>query len=83
MGMMLMRFAEFVALRDGVLLPSRPPLKGVPRLNPFPVTQAKRKQMQPKPVRVVNTLKPTVRPVTEIVPPKFVAKLKPTLPHRA
>lgn len=74
-------FAEYVAAREGVLLPNRQPLKGLSRINPLPVTHAQRKRLHAKPVRVVNTLKPTVRPVAEIVPQKFIPKLKPTPPR--
>jgi hypothetical protein len=33
-------FTEYVGLRDGLLLPGRPPAAGMPQINPFPATQA-------------------------------------------
>lgn len=40
--MEVMSFKEYIRLRgvrEGVLLPDRPPLKGTPRINPFPISQ--------------------------------------------
>lgn len=68
-------FSEYVAMREGVLSPTRPPLKSMTRLNALPTTDAHRKRLHPaKPVKVVNMLKPTVRHVTEIVPQKLIPK---------
>jgi len=53
----------------------------MPRINALPATDAHRKRLQPKPVKVVNTLRPTVRHVTEIVPQNIIPKLKPTPPQ--
>ena len=66
---------------EGVLSPTRPPLKGMPRINTFPGTDGQRKRLHVKSVKVVNTLKPTVRHVTEIVPQHMVAKLPPATPR--
>jgi hypothetical protein len=34
-------FTEYVGLREGLLLPDRPPAPGMSRTNPFPATQAR------------------------------------------
>jgi hypothetical protein len=34
-------FTEYVGLREGLLLPDKPPAPGLPRLNPFPATWAR------------------------------------------
>jgi hypothetical protein len=38
-------FAEYVAAREGVLWASRPPLKGMSRINTSPFTTVRRKRM--------------------------------------
>jgi hypothetical protein len=45
----MMSFKEFVAMKVGLLLPARPPAKGLSRINPFPTTNAHRKRMKPCP----------------------------------
>ena len=47
------------------------------RLNAFPGTDAQRKAMHVKPAKKPNPFAPTIQKVNEIVPNKFVAKLKP------
>ena len=75
-GMMHTTFKEWLAQRDeGFLLPDRPPLKGLPRINATFGTDAQRKRFQPKPVKKPKPFAPTIRKVKEIVPPKFVAKV--------
>jgi hypothetical protein len=37
----LLTFREYVGLRDGLMLPDKPPAAGMPRLNPFPATWAR------------------------------------------
>jgi len=83
-GMSIPTFAEYIAMREGVLSPTRPPLKGMTRLNPLPTTDLHRKRLHtPLPVKVPNPfkpvarIKPTVRHVTEIVPQSVIPKLKP------
>jgi hypothetical protein len=87
-------FPEYVAMREGVLSPTRPPLAGMTRLNALPTIDARRKRLHmPKPVKVPNPfkpvarMKPTVPHVTEIVPQSIIPKLKPPLagllPQRA
>ena len=44
-----MPFSEFVAIREGLNLPNRPPSKGLSRINPFPTTNIHRRRMQPLP----------------------------------
>jgi hypothetical protein len=34
----LLTFREYVGLREGLMLPSKPPAAGMPRVNPFPAT---------------------------------------------
>ena len=68
-------FSEYVAMRSGVLSPTRPPLKGMPRINALPTTDAHRKRLHPKPVEAANPFTPTVRQVTEIVPQSIIPKL--------
>ena len=70
----MMSFKEFVAMKEGFLLPDRPPAKGLSRINPFPTTAARRKRLHAKPVK---PFAPTVRKVAEIVPQKLIPKLKP------
>lgn len=83
--MSLPTFSEYVAMREGLLSPTRSPLVGISRLNALPTTDAHRKQMHPpKPVKARNPfkpvarMKPTVQHVTEIVPQHIIPKLKPT-----
>jgi len=38
-------FAEFVAQTEGLFLPKRPPLKGMPRINTLPCTNARRAKL--------------------------------------
>jgi hypothetical protein len=66
-----MTFREFVAMREGLLAPDRPPAKGLPRINAFPATNAHRRRLKP------NSLPPTVRPVAVVVPPHLIPKLAP------
>ena len=71
-------FREYVAQRDeGLLVPDRPPLKGMTRLNMTPYTNAQRKRLHPTPVKRPKPFAPTVRKAAEVVPQKIVAKLKP------
>lgn len=78
-GMKNTTFKEWLARRDeGFLLPARPPLKGMPRINTTPFTNTQRKRFQPKPVKKLKPFAPTIRRVKEIVPNKMIPKLKPT-----
>ena len=70
-------FSEYVAMREGVRSPNRPPFKGMSRINALSTTDAHRKRLHTKPPRKPTQFAPTVRKVKEIVPQKFVAKLKP------
>lgn len=58
-----------------VLLPDRPPAKGLSRINPFPTTNAHRRRLKPKPFRRPNPFPPTVRAVPEVVPQNLIPKL--------
>jgi len=74
-------FSEWLARRDeGFLLPDRPPLKGMPRINTTLGTNAQRKRLHPKKVKPTTLFPPTVRAVREIVPNKLIPKLTPTRP---
>jgi hypothetical protein len=77
-GMKHTTFKEWLAQRDeGFLLPSRPPLKGMPKINTTPFTDAQRKRFQPKTVKKIKPFAPTIQKVKEIVPNKMIPKLKP------
>ena len=77
-SMMNIPFKEWLAQRDeGFLLPDRPPLKGLPRINTTFGTDAQRKRFQPKPVKTIKPFAPTIQKVKEIVPNKMIPKLKP------
>lgn len=74
-------FSEWLAQRDeGLFLPDRPPLKGMPRLNVTFGTDAQRRRLHPKKVKPSKLFPPTVRAVREIVPNKLISKLKPHPP---
>jgi hypothetical protein len=78
-GMMHTTFKEWLARRDeGFLLPDRPPLKGLPRINTTPFTDTQRKRLHAKKVKPPKLFPPTVRAVREIVPNKLIPKLTPT-----
>lgn len=70
-------FKQYVEMREGVLLPDRPPAKGLSRINSFPTTNARRRRIIPKQARPMNLFPPTVRPVAEVVPQKLIPKLAP------
>jgi hypothetical protein len=81
-GMMHTTFKEWLAQRDeGFLLPDRPPLKGMFKINTTPGTDAQRKRLHPKKVKPPKLFKPTVRAVKEIVPQSIIPKLNPTPPR--
>jgi hypothetical protein len=76
--MKYMKFSEWLARRDeGLLLPDRPPLKGMPKINSTLGTDAQRKRLHPKKVKPPRLFPPTVRAAKEIVPNKLIPKLKP------
>jgi hypothetical protein len=80
-GMKMMKFSKWLARRDeGFLLPDRPPLKGMPKINAFPTTDGHRRRLHVKPAKKPKPFAPTVRAVKEIVPNKLIPKLKPTPP---
>ena len=72
----MMSFKEFLAVQEGLLLPDRPPAKGMSRINPFPTSHAHRRRWHAKPVKQPNPFAPTVRRVAEIVPQNLIPKLK-------
>jgi hypothetical protein len=65
----MMSFHEYVALREGLMLPDRPPVRGRPRLNTTPFTNKRRNTIfRPRKVRVART--PRVRKATVPSVPK-------------
>jgi len=77
-GMMHTTFKEWLAQRDeGFLLPDRPPLKGLPRINTTPFADAQRRRFQPKKLKTIKPFTPTIQKVKEIVPNKMIPKFKP------
>jgi len=74
--MNFLSFKQYVEMREGLLLPDRPPAKGLTRINPFPTTDAHRRRLKPKPVKAPNPFKPTVRPVRQVVPNNLIPKLE-------
>lgn len=76
-GMKLTTFTEFVAAREGQLMPDRPPASGMIRLNALPATDARRSRLQAKPVRPLAPLKPSLAPVAQVVPQRLVPKVVP------
>lgn len=71
-------FSEWLAMRnEGLLLPDRPPLKGMSRINTTPFTDAQRMRLHPKPIKKPKPFAPTIRKVAEIVPQKLIPKIKP------
>jgi hypothetical protein len=82
MDMKYTTFKEWLCQRDeGYLLPNRPPLNSMLRLNAFPATDDARKGLHTKLVKPPKPFAPTVRKVTEIVPAKLIPKMKPTSPR--
>jgi hypothetical protein len=72
-SMEMMNFSEWLAQRDeGLLLPDRPPLKGMFKINTTPGTDAQRKRLHPKKVKPPKLFPPTVQKVKEIVPNKLI-----------
>ena len=74
--MKLLTFAEYVAAREGVSWPSRPPLKGLPRINTTPCSNDRRKRMAAKPKPAPDYFAPTVRAVVQVVPRHLIPKFK-------
>lgn len=70
-------FKQYVEMREGVLLPDRPPAKGLSRINPFPTTNTHRRRLKPKPFRRPYPFPRTVQAVPEVVPQKLIPKLRP------
>ncbi len=73
--MNFLNFKQYVKMREGLLLPDRPPAKGLSRINPFSMTDAHRRRLKAKTVKAPDSFKPTVRPVRQVVPPSLIPKL--------
>jgi hypothetical protein len=73
--MKLPTFAEYVAAREGLLWASRPPRKGLSRINATPFTNSRRKRMAARAKPAPDPFAPTVRPVAQVVPPHIIPKL--------
>ena len=69
-------FRDYVLMREGLVPPFRIAVPST-KINPFPVTQARLKRNATKPVRAPDPFQPTLHKVAEIVPEKFVAKVRP------
>lgn len=66
-------FHEWLAIREGLLLPDKPPAPGLSRLNVTPLTNDQRKRLVPKPVKAPNPFKPTVAKVGQMAKPAFMS----------
>jgi hypothetical protein len=73
--MLCMTFQQYIAMREGLLSPTHPPLKGLPRINATPFTNPHRKRLRTNPVKKPNPFAPTIRKVAQVVPDSQVAKL--------
>ena len=62
------------------MLPNRPPLKRMSRINTTPFTGAQRKRLHPKKVKPSKPFAPAVQEVKEKVANKLIPKLKPMTP---
>ena len=62
----MMSFGDYMSIREGVLA-AEPTAGGLPRTNTTTLTQARRKQLIPTPVRTPEPLAPTIRPVASVV----------------
>ena len=63
-----------MALREGVLMPDRPTVKGMPRLNTTAVVDARRAKLRTSRCPPPKPLQPTIGPVAQIVPQEVLAK---------
>ncbi len=58
----MMSFRHFVALREGLLLPDKPPRPGLPRINTTPFQNRRRtRTLRPRRVKIERT--PTVKSI--------------------
>ncbi len=73
--MKLPTFAEYVAAREGVLSASRPPLKGMAKINVTMFTNARRKRMRVRAKPAPDPFAPTIRPVAQVIPQHLIPKL--------
>lgn len=69
-----MSFVEYVAIREGVLAPDRPPAAGLPRINVTGMTNDQRRRLR---VTTVRPPTPVLR-LPQVVPQEMVGKV--TLP---
>lgn len=74
-GMRFRSFREFVQFKEGLLLPDRPPARGLPRLNATPFTNDQRRKRTPKVIRPSKRLPSTIRKVADIVTLKPIPRL--------
>jgi hypothetical protein len=61
-------FSEYVQMREGLWFPDRRVTSGGSRINPFPTTNARLRQMKPKPVKLPTPTIPQRKPF-KITPP--------------
>ncbi|MBY0513310.1 MAG: hypothetical protein K2P78_05295 [Gemmataceae bacterium] len=66
-------FSEYVALREGLMTPDRPPAKGMSRVNALPITNDQRRRLR------VNPARPPAPGgyVHAVVPWNMVARIEP------
>jgi hypothetical protein len=74
--MALMTFIELIARHEGVLMPDRRAVKGLPRLNTTAVGDARRASLRVKPTHPSGPARPTVGPVAQAVPQAMVPTLR-------
>lgn len=80
----MMTFTEYMMMRqaevqEGLWLADKNAVPGMSKINPFPGTDAQRKALHVKPFKKPKPFAPTIRKVKEIVPNRFVAKIKPAI----
>jgi hypothetical protein len=77
-SMMHMESKDWLAQHDeGFVLPDRPPLVRLPKINTAPFTVAYRERFHPTPVRKIGPFGPPVQMVKEIMPNELIPKSKP------
>jgi hypothetical protein len=74
----MMTFSEFVAMKEGLVLPDRPTATGMSRINPFPTTDAHRKRIRSSPVKKAKPFAATVTHVSHVVSQRISPKLNTT-----
>ncbi len=71
----MMSFKEFLAVREGVFLPDRPPASGLSKINATGMTNDQRKKLVPKLVKAPPLVPPFKSTVPQVVPNSLIPKL--------